>query len=305
MQKRIKPTLLVHGGCGAIRKADLSPRKEKQFHTGLSRALKRGYEVIMSNGTSVEAVREAIICLEDMSLFNAGYGSVLTEKGTIECDAAIMDGSSLQAGAAAGLSRIQNPICLAEKILMESEHVLLIGPQAEQFARTSGMKLIPQNALITPRQFQRWKKLKTKPHSERDEYEKHGTVGAVALDQFGNLAAGTSTGGIMHKKPGRVGDSPIIGAGTYADNETCALSVTGVGEYFIRMSLAYDVCAQMKYKHYTLKRASTAAIKRLTKWGGTGGIISLDRQGHAAMIFNTEGMYRGMIQGKEAHTYIY
>ena len=303
--KKIKPTLLIHGGAGAIRRVDLSKRKEKQIHMALKQALSRGYDVLMAGESSTAAVRAAIVYLEDTPLFNAGYGSVLTETGTIECDAAIMDGLTLQAGAVAGVSRIKNPIVLSEKVLTASNHVLLIGPQAEQFAKSVGIKLIPRDALITPRQLQRWKKLKSKPHSERNEHEKHGTVGAVALDSYGNLAAGTSTGGIMHKMPGRVGDSPIIGAGTYADNQTCAISATGVGEYFIRLALAYDVTAQMKYKNYTLKRAAEMAVKRLTKWGGTGGVIGLDRHGHAVMTFNTEGMYRGMIQGKEINTFIY
>lgn len=305
MKNQFKPALLVHGGCGTIRRADLSSRKEKQIHAGLFQALNRGHEIIMSNGTSVEAVREAIICLEDNPLFNAGYGSVLTEKGTIECDAAIMDGLLLRAGAAAGVSRIQNPICLAEKILFESQHVFLIGPQAEQFASSVGMKLVSRKTLITKNQFARWKKLRSKPYAQRSEFEKHGTVGAVALDNHGNLAAGTSTGGIMHKQPGRVGDSPVIGAGTYADNATCALSATGEGEYFIRLALAYDVSAQMSYKHISLKRASAAAIRRLSRMGGTGGIISLDKRGNAVMMFNTEGMYRGIIQGGAAKTFIY
>lgn len=305
MKKKIRPALLIHGGAGAIRRTDLSKSKEAQFHKALKQALLRGHEVLEDGESSLIAVREAIICLEDIPLFNAGYGSVLTETGRVECDAAMMNGTTLQAGAVAGVSRIKNPIVLAETVLTESDHVLLIGPQAEQFGQSAGIKLIARNALITAKQFQRWKKLKSIPHAERSEYDKHGTVGAVALDRFGHLAAGTSTGGIMHKLPGRVGDTPIIGAGTYADNETCAISATGVGEYFIRLALAYDVSARMKYSHLSLKQAAQMAIKRLTEMGGTGGVIGLDASGRMVMEFNTEGMYRGVVQGGKIKTYIY
>jgi beta-aspartyl-peptidase (threonine type) len=294
--------LVVHGGAGALRKALRTPKSERAHHKVLKQALKAGFAVLKVQGSSLAAVREAVKVLEDSALFNAGYGSVLTQKGKVELDASIMDGYSLKAGSVAGVSRLANPIQAAELIFEHSKHVMLIGKHAEYFARRHGLKLIEPQSLITAAQWKHWQELKDK---KNQELEKHGTVGAVALDCRGNLAAATSTGGIMNKAPGRVGDSPIIGAGTYADNATCAVSATGQGEYFIRLVFAYDVAAQMRYKKISLEKAGVEAIRRLTAAQGKGGFIALDRKGAVTMPFNTEAMYRGVIDEKEVLTFIY
>jgi beta-aspartyl-peptidase (threonine type) len=263
--------------------------------------LKTGYAVLAAQGDSLDAVREAVKVLEDSSLFNAGYGSELTQKGKIELDAAIMDGQSLKAGSVSGVSRLANPVEAAQRVIEYSMHVMLIGRHAELFARRHGMKLVDPSSLITAAQLKRWQELKSKKLLES---EKHGTVGAVALDCRGNLAAATSTGGIMNKAPGRVGDSPIIGAGTYADNQTCAVSSTGQGEFFIRLVFAYDVAARLHYQKISLEEAGKQAMQRLNEAQGRGGFIAINRRGEVVMPFNTEAMYRGVIDAKGAETWI-
>lgn len=304
-KNHIGPRLLVHGGAGQISQDNLTLQEEQECHAILKHALNVGYKILSANGSSLDAVQAAINVLEDASLFNAGYGSVLTKTGKVELDASIMDGKSLKAGAIAGVSRIRNPITLAKMVLEKSEHVMLIGQQAEAFAASFGIEHIDPTALITEKQLQKWQALQNTSISSSKPHEKYGTVGAVALDNHGNLAAGTSTGGLMNKTPGRVGDSPIIGAGTYADNHTCAVSCTGIGEYFMRLIVAYDIGAQIKYKTVNLSDAVASAINRLNKFGGSGGVIALDRNGNATMLFNTEGMYRGYIDETKVSTEIY
>jgi beta-aspartyl-peptidase (threonine type) len=248
--------------------------------------------VLKKRGSSLDAVCLAVKMLENSALFNAGYGSVLNHKGKIELDAAIMDGESLKAGSVAGVSRIRNPVLAALEVMNSSKHVMLIGKHAEHFARRHGIKFIDPESLITAAQFKKWQAFKIK---KNQEIEKHGTVGAVAMDYHGNLAAATSTGGIMNKMPGRVGDSPIIGAGTYADNQTCAVSATGQGEYFIRTVFCYDIAAQLRYKKISLKKAGQSSLQRLEELGGQGGFIAIDNQGNIEINFNTQAMHCGYV----------
>lgn len=294
--KNIK--LVIHGGAGTFHKDHFTPTLEKNYHKILTKSLTSGYNVLSKNGSSLDAVIAAVKILEDSALFNAGYGSVLTQKGTVELDASIMDGNTLKAGTVAGISRIKNPVTLARLIMDQSKHVMLIGKRAELFAKNHGIKLIDPQQLITQKQLQRWQEIKTKSASE----QKFGTVGAVALDYQGHLAAATSTGGIMNKLPGRVGDSAVIGAGTYANNNYCAVSGTGHGELFMRLLLSYDVAAQMMYQNTSLKNAGINALKKLADLSGKGGIIALDHLGNHIMLSNTECMYRGFIDDKTIYT---
>ena len=272
--------LAIHGGAGVVRGTQ-SARDRK----GLERALEAGYEVLKS-GSALDAVSAAVVELEDNPLFNAGRGSVYNADRKHELDAAIMDGATLRAGAVAGVSRIKNPVLAARAVMEKSRHVLLIGRGAERFALGNKLQLVPQSYFATRSRLQALKK-NLQGH--------HGTVGAVALDAAGNLAAATSTGGYTGKLPGRVGDSPIIGAGTYADNAACAVSGTGLGEAFIRAVLAYDVAARMRYLGEKLLKASNTALKKVASLGGDGGLIAVDRRGNIAMPFNSEGMYRASI----------
>jgi beta-aspartyl-peptidase (threonine type) len=311
-------TLVVHGGAGTIKRENMSSENEKAYHSMLRSALDSGYVVLQKGGTSLEAVIQTIKLLEDSPLFNAGKGSVFTNEGKNEMDASIMDGSNLQAGAVAGVTTIKNPIAAAYAVMTKSEHVMLVGEGAEKFADEQGLEIVDPSYFFDSLRFKYYLKLKEKDLSKAISMEeaikdpvikdtKFGTVGAVALDQYGNIAAGTSTGGMSYKKYGRVGDSPIIGAGTYADNNTCAVSATGWGEYFIRLSVAHSISAMMEYANVSLQTAADSIIlKKLPRLGGDGGIIALDRQGNISMTFNTEGMYRGYIQKKgEAKTFIY
>jgi beta-aspartyl-peptidase (threonine type) len=311
-------TLVVHGGAGTIKRENMSSENERAYHTMLRMALDSGYVVLQKGGTSLEAVIQTIKLLEDSPLFNAGKGSVFTNEGKNEMDASIMDGSNLQAGAVAGVTTIKNPIAAAYAVMTKSEHVMLVGEGAEKFADEQGLEIVDPSYFFDSLRFKYYLKLKEKDLSKAISMEeaikdpvikdtKFGTVGAVALDQYGNIAAGTSTGGMSYKKYGRVGDSPIIGAGTYADNNTCAVSATGWGEYFIRLSVAHSISAMMEYANVSLQIAADSIIlKKLPQLGGDGGIIALDRQGNISMTFNTEGMYRGYIQKKgEAKTFIY
>jgi L-asparaginase / beta-aspartyl-peptidase len=260
---------------------------EARYRQGLERALESGYEILKGGGASLDAVAAAVVALEDDPLFNAGRGAVYNAAARHELDASIMEGATLRAGAVAAVSRIRNPVLAARAVMEKSAHVLLAGKGAEDFAKQCGLALAPASYFHSADRLAALKK-GLKRH--------HGTVGAVALDRRGNLAAATSTGGYTGKLPGRVGDSPVIGAGTYADNETCAVSGTGWGEAFIRVALAHDVCARLKYRDETLARAARAALKQLARIGGDGGLVAVDRHGAIVMPFNSEGMFRACIR---------
>jgi beta-aspartyl-peptidase (threonine type) len=288
--------MVIHGGAGTIERSQMTAAEEKAHREGLEQALKAGYVVLKRGGSSLDAVEASIRVLEDNALFNAGKGAVFTHEGTNELDASIMDGRTLSAGAVAGVKHIRNPISLARLVMEKSPHVMLYGEGAEAFAKKMGVKFVDQKYFYTDERWQSLQKEKAKkspaPLSDKD---RHGTVGAVALDKAGNLASGTSTGGTTNKLFGRIGDSPIIGAGTYANNRTCAVSCTGDGEYFIRSVAAYNVSAMMEYKGMPLSKAAKAAIGKVEELGGSGGLIAIDRQGNFALPFNTSGMYRGTV----------
>jgi beta-aspartyl-peptidase (threonine type) len=293
----------------------MSPELERAYHAALQQALEEGYEVLSSGGTSVDAVITAISILEDSPLFNAGRGAVFTYSGKNELDASIMDGSNLKAGAVAGVSTIKNPIKAAHAVMTRSQHVMLAGRGAEAFAQEQGLEIVDPSYFIDSTRYQQYlnrrKAEKSKDgallYDNASSDKKFGTVGAVALDEFGNIAAGTSTGGMSDKKWGRVGDSPIIGAGTYAKNATCGISATGWGEFFIRLAVAHDISAMMEYAGLSLQDAADSVImKKLPALGGDGGVIGLDNKGNVSMVFNTEGMYRGYIRAKgQAKTFLY
>ncbi len=312
-----KITLVIHGGAGTILKKNMTPEKEKAYQEVLNQALQTGYKILQNGGTSLDAVEATIRVMEDSPLFNAGKGAVFTNEGKNEMDAAIMDGNTLKAGAIAGVNVIKNPISTARKVMENSPHVMLIGRGAEQFAKEQGMEVVDPAYFYTENRYQQLQKAKEQeeikldhsaPAPKGDAYllptmdelekaKKFGTVGAVALDQYGNLAAATSTGGMTNKRWNRVGDAPIIGAGTYANNQTCAVSATGHGEYFIRSVVGYDISALMEYKKFSVKQAADEVVmKKLVERGGEGGVIALDRNGNFAMPFNSEGMYRGYIK---------
>lgn len=304
-------TLVIHGGAGDITRDNMTPALEKIYRSELRKALDQGFELLEQSGSSVEAVVTAIRSMEDSPWFNAGKGAVFTHEKTIEHDASLMDGRTGLAGAVAGVTKIKNPIVAAWKVMTRSPYVFLIARGAEAFARDQGLKLVDPAYFRTPRQLDRWRRLQySKLSSDKGWEDDHGylgTVGAVALDRFGNIAAGTSTGGTINKKYGRVGDSAVIGAGTYASNDTCGISATGHGEYFIRNVVAYDIASRMKYLGQSLEKASRVVIgERLKEIGGSGGVIGLDRNGHIVMEFNTPGMFRGYRQMKgEATVFIY
>ena len=299
--------LVVHGGAGTILRSQLTPEKEQQYNAGLQAALAAGQKILENHGSSLDAVEAAVRVLEDNPLFNAGKGAVFTAEGRNELDAAIMDGKTLAAGAVAGVTSIKNPISAARAVMEKSPHVLLSGKGADEFARESGLEIVDPAYFYTP---ERWRGLQRT--RERDSLqkenkqtaaadtpddvlalrkEKYGTVGAVALDQHGNLAAATSTGGMSNKKWGRVGDAPIIGAGTYANNATVAISATGWGEYFLRLVMAKSISDRMEYGNQTLMQAAQEMVMlQLPKLGGDGGLIAVDREGNIAMPFCTKGM---------------
>ena len=284
-----QPVIAIHGGAGIILKGDLSIEKEKLILEKLDEAISHGYEILKSTGSSTDAVVETIKILENSPLFNAGKGAVFTNQGTIEHDASIMSGENLNAGASTGTMYVKNPITLAHSIMTNSEHVFLSREGAEEFAKMENLEIVEQDYFYTDFRFNQLKKQKNSP-------SKFGTVGCVAMDINGNLAAGTSTGGMTNKKWGRIGDSPIIGAGTYANNKTCAVSCTGSGEYFMRSVVAYDISALMEYKDLSLKEAVYKVIhKKLPSLGGDGGLIAIDNRGNIVMDFNTPGMYRASI----------
>lgn len=296
--------IVIHGGAGTILKKDMSPEKEKEYTEKLSEALSVGYKILESGGSSLDAVELTIKIMEDSPLFNAGKGAVFTNAGTNELDASIMNGKTLAAGAVAGIKHVKNPISLARKVMENSPHVMMVGEGAETFAKEQNLEIVDQSYFFTK---ERWESLQKAKQEEEKLKEKHGTVGAVAIDIYGNISAGTSTGGMTNKKWGRVGDSPVIGAGTYANNNTCGVSATGHGEYFIRLGVAKDISALMEYKGMGLTSAAEEVIfKKLTALGGTGGIVALDKDLNVAMIFNTDGMYRGyFLNGGEPVVKIY
>jgi beta-aspartyl-peptidase (threonine type) len=285
----MKPVIAIHGGAGVLR-ADKPGKKQRAV---LEQALEAGYSILQAGGQGLDAVAAAVMVLEDSPLFNAARGSSFNADGEIEMDASIMDGESLRAGAVAAVRRIRNPVLAARTVMEKTRHVLLAAQGAERFARRQGLKFEPAAYFHTAR---RWSALR----QNRKSY--HGTVGAVALDADGNLAAATSTGGYTGKMPGRVGDSPLVGAGTYADNRACAVSGTGLGEAFIRAAVAYDVAARMLYLKESLARASAAALKAVARLGGDGGLIAVDARGNVAMPFNSEGMYRACIDRRGRRT---
>jgi beta-aspartyl-peptidase (threonine type) len=284
--------IVIHGGAGVMPASELTPDKEAAYRQGLNAAMDAGYAVLENGGSSLDAVIAAIHLMEDNPLFNAGKGAVLTHKGEAELDASIMEGKGLRAGAIAGVTHVKNPIELARLVMEKSPHVMLIGSGAEEFAMEQGMTLVPSTYFITPHRQEQLRKAIEKENAEKPFG--NGTVGAVALDREGNLAAGTSTGGMTNKRHGRVGDSPIIGAGTYANNASCAVSATGYGEFFIRSVVAHDICALVEYKKMPLEAAVREVIhNKLPKLGGDGGVIAMDARGHTALDFSSEGMFRG------------
>jgi len=292
--------LVIHGGAGTIERGKMTPLKENEYRAGLESSLKAGYEILKSGGSSLDAVEAAVRVLEDDPHFNAGRGAVFTSAGTNELDAAIMDGKTLQAGAVAVLRHIRNPVSLARMVMEKSPHVMLSGEGAEKFATENGLQLVDQKYFFTQ---ERWDALQRMKAAEKNRHaavtitdqDRHGTVGAVALDQNGNLAAATSTGGTTNKRPGRIGDSPIIGGGTYANNATCAVSGTGDGEYFIRATVAHDISALIEYRGMKLDDATQTVLDKVAKLSGTGGLIAVDKNGNMALPFNTSGMYRGQV----------
>jgi L-asparaginase / beta-aspartyl-peptidase len=296
--------LVVHGGAGTIERSKMTSEKEQAYRSGIENALQAGREILQGGGSSLDAVEAAVRVLEDDPHFNAGKGSVFTSDGTIEMDAAIMDGKTLAAGAVAGIERVRNPIVLARTVMEKSKHVMMIGAGAEEFAKRNGIELADAKYFFTQDRWDALQKMKAAEKAGADggkkfiisDSECHGTVGAVARDARGNLAAATSTGGTTNKLPGRVGDSPVIGAGTYADNATCAVSCTGDGEFFIRAVVAHQVSALMELRGMSLTEAAERALAHAEKLGGTGGLIAVDKNGNVALPFNTSGMYRGHVR---------
>ncbi len=311
--------LVIHGGAGTILKENMTPEKEKAYREKLTEALEAGYKILDEGGESIDAVIAAIQIMEESPLFNAGRGAVFTNEGKNELDASIMEGKNLNAGAVAGVTTVKSPIMAARKVMENSPHVMLTGKGAETFAESQGLEMVKNEYFRTDERAKQLdnilKKEKEKqknkkstdtdsgalPYNPLEHDYKYGTVGAVALDKQGNIVAGTSTGGMTNKRFGRVGDAPIIGAGTYANNATCGVSCTGHGEFFIRSVVAYDVSALMEYKGLDLEAATQEVVnKKLKAMGGEGGLIALDKQGNVAMPFNTPGMYRGYIKKEGA-----
>ncbi len=286
--------LVIHGGAGVIERSRMTSAKEASYRAGLAAALDAGFAVLERGGSSLDAVIAAVRIMEDDPQFNAGRGAVLDEDGFAVLDAAIMDGNG-RAGAVASVRHVKNPIELARLVMDKSPHVLLVGQGAEEFALEQGVVLVPESYFVVPRRVQELAEAKraAAERAKAPSVKGAGTVGAVALDRAGNLAAATSTGGLTNKHRGRVGDSPIVGAGTYASNESCAVSGTGEGEYYIRQVVAYDICAMVHYQHKTLAQAVHEEIhEKLQRSGGTGGVIAMDPSGNIATDFNTPGMFR-------------
>tara|TARA_Y100000748_G_scaffold162504_2_gene136037 strand:+ start:47 stop:988 length:942 start_codon:yes stop_codon:yes gene_type:complete len=282
--------IVVHGGAGTILKKNMSDEMELAYKLKLEEAINAGYNILEKNGSSKDAVEETIKILENSELFNAGKGSVLSNKGVVEMDASIMNGQNLNAGAISGIKTIKNPISAARLVMEKSEHVFLSGEGAEEFAKLQGLDIIDNEYFITET---RLKSLLNAKKRDSIKDNKFGTVGCVAIDKFGNITSGTSTGGMTNKKWNRIGDVPIIGAGTYANNNTCGISSTGWGEYFIRNVVAYDISSQIEYKKISIDLAAKNTLKKVKDLGGNGGVIGIDKNGNILMDFNTEGMYRG------------
>lgn len=310
LQKKPTYAIVIHGGAGTIKKENMSDEKEKEYIDALNAALSAGEEILSKGGSSLEAVRSAINLMEDSPLFNAGKGAVFTHEGRNEMDASIMEGNTQNAGAVGGVTNIKNPIDAAIAVMNQSVHVMMAREGAEEFAKSVGIKTVDPSYFYTERRYnslQRVLKNNDVELSETDKEEKkHGTVGCVALDKNGNIVAGTSTGGMTNKRYGRIGDSPIIGAGTFADNATCGVSGTGHGEYFIRYTVARDIAAMMEYGGKSLDEAAKYIInEKLVKKGGEGGVIALDKYGNISMPFNTSGMYRGWAKDGQREVLIY
>jgi beta-aspartyl-peptidase (threonine type) len=294
--------IAIHGGAGSLPRAETGGERELHYRAGLAAALDAGYAVLQGRGTSLDAVTRAVVVLEDNPLFNAGLGSVFTFDGHNELDAAIMDGGTLKAGAVCGVTHIRNPIELARTVMEHSEYVMLSGAGAEEFALSRGFALVPGSYFYTPERWRQLERIRGGDIGLSALTISHvGTVGAVALDADGRLAAATSTGGMTGKRYNRIGDSPIIGAGTYADNRSCAVSATGHGEVFIRAAVAHDICSRIRFGGRTLSEAvGEVVLGELTKLGGEGGVIAIDRGGEIAMEFNSEGMFRASRKSGEA-----
>lgn len=304
--------IVIHGGAGTILKENMTPELEKQYQDKLTEALQAGYDVLAKGGTASDAVIAAIKVMEDSPLFNAGKGAVFASDGTNSMDASFMDGKTMKAGAVAGVKTVRNPIEAARAVMERSPHVMLSGEGADRFVKEQGLKIEDPKYFYDEKRWKQFQEIKKKDDIKLDHSsdtsgsildiefggdKKFGTVGCVALDQYGNLAAGTSTGGMTNKKWGRIGDSPIIGAGTYANNKTCGVSCTGHGEYFIRNVVAYDIAALMEYKGMTLEQAAQEVVmKKLKEQGGEGGLVAMDAKGNITMPFNTPGMYRGYMK---------
>lgn len=298
--------LVIHGGAGNIYKKNIPDSLEMLYEQKMNEALRAGMEILHNGGTSLEAVKAAINIMEDSPLFNAGKGAVFTGEKTNELDASIMDGATLNAGAVAGVKHIKNPINAAIEVMQYSPHVMMTGEGAESFAKSRGIELVDAAYFFTEKRYNQLLKVQESDSSKqgrsnwKNNYYKHGTVGAVGLDKYGNIVAGTSTGGMTNKKFGRVGDAPIIGAGTYANNKTCGISATGHGEYFIRAVVAHDIAAIMEYKGLGIQEAADIVIQeKLVDLGGEGGVIGLDAKGNIMMSFNSNGMFRGYIKNKD------
>ncbi len=301
--------IVIHGGAGTILKENMSDSLEAAYKNKLKEAISAGYEILKNGGTSLDAVTHTINIMEDSPLFNSGKGAVFTHDGTNELDASIMDGATLNAGAVAGIKHIKNPIDLARDVMQKSEHVMLYGAGAEEFAKGLGYKMMDTSYFYTQSRYESLQRVLEREKAKGDKQvsfedpfiknSKFGTVGCAALDKQGNLAAGTSTGGMTNKRWNRIGDAPIIGAGTYANNATCAVSSTGWGEYFIRSVVAYDISALMEYKGMTLQEAASEVIQeKVPALGGDGGIVAIDKDGNVAMEFNTAGMYRATMNSE-------
>jgi len=305
-----KIALAIHGGAGTILRSEMTTELEKEYRGGLENALRAGWEILSKNGSSLDAVEAAVVELENFPLFNAGRGAVFTHEGKNELDASIMDGKNLKAGAVAFVKNVKNPIKLARLVMEKTEHILLGGEGANEFAREMNVELAPDEYFFTEHRYLQLQKAielgrvqldhsseeeEKNPKSKIQNPKSLGTVGAVACDFSGNLAAATSTGGMTNKKFGRIGDTPIVGAGTYAENATCAVSCTGHGEFFMLGATAFDVSARMKYKNLSLEQAANEAINYQTEIGGEGGLIAVDNLGNVVLPFNSDGMYRGFI----------
>jgi L-asparaginase / beta-aspartyl-peptidase len=314
-----KIALAIHGGAGTIHKSEMTDALEQEYRHGLQNALRKGWEILQQNGSAIDAVEATIVELENFPLFNAGKGAVFTHEGKNELDASIMDGAKLKAGAVAFVQNVKNPVKLARLVMEKTEHILLAGEGANEFAHEMRVEFEPDEYFFTEHRYRQLLKAieagrvqldhsseedgekgrkgeaETNPKSKIASPKSLGTVGAVACDSNGNVAAATSTGGMTNKKFGRIGDTPIIGAGNYADNQTCAVSCTGHGEFFMLGVSAYDVAARMKYKNLTLEQAANETINYLAEIGGEGGLIAVDASGNVVLPFNSEGMYRGFV----------